>query len=137
LGDYRRIKECFPVPNTNIANHVKIRKGDMAKGWAESEVIAKESFFLPQSDHIAMETCSVRAEIKPDGHVIIHSPSQGPYIIRKKLSRHFGIDIGKITVHTPIVGGAFGESQINIGIQSIFINYSLHYGEICGGYNRI
>jgi CO/xanthine dehydrogenase Mo-binding subunit len=108
LGDYRRIKECFPAPGTNIANHVKIRKGDMAKGWAESEVIVEESFFLPQSDHIAMETRSVRAEIKPDGHVIVHSPSQCPYIIRKKLSRHFGIDAGKITVHTPMVGGSFG-----------------------------
>ncbi len=108
LGNYRRVKECFPAPNTNIANHVKIRKGDMSKGWAESEVIVEESFFLPQSDHIAMETRSVRAEIKPDGHVIIHTPSQAPYIIRKKLSRHFGIDVGKITVHTPMVGGAFG-----------------------------
>jgi CO/xanthine dehydrogenase Mo-binding subunit len=47
LGNYRRIKECFPTPNTNIANHVKIRKGDMATGWAESDVIVEESFFLP------------------------------------------------------------------------------------------
>ncbi len=108
LGNYRRIKECFPTPNTNIANHVKIRKGDMATGWAESDVIVEESFFLPQSDHIAMETRSVRVKIKPNGHVIIHSASQGPYIIRKKLSRHFGIDAGKITVHTPMVGGSFG-----------------------------
>jgi CO/xanthine dehydrogenase Mo-binding subunit len=43
-----------------------------------------------------------------DGQVIIHSPSQSPYIIRKKISRHFGVDTGKITVHTPMVGGAFG-----------------------------
>ncbi len=108
LGDYRRVKQCFPEPNTNIANHVKIRKGDMAKGWAESEVTAEESFFIPQSDHIALETRSVRAEIKADGQVIIHTPSQAPYIIRKKLARHFGIDNGKITVHTPMVGGSFG-----------------------------
>ncbi len=108
LGDYRRIKECFPVPGTNIANHVKIRKGDMAKGWAESEVIVEASFFLPQADHVALETRSVRAEIKEDGRVVVYSPSQAPYIIRKKLSRHFGFDTGKITVHTPAVGGAFG-----------------------------
>lgn len=108
LANYRQVKECLPIPGTNIANHVKIRKGDMAKGWAESEIIVEEHFSLPQSDHVAMETRSVRAEIKPDGHVIIHSPSQGPYIIRKKLSRHFGLDVGKIIVHTPMVGGAFG-----------------------------
>lgn len=108
LGNYRIMKACTPVPGTNNANHVKIRKGDMTKGWRKSEVIVEEDFFLPQSDHIAMETRSVRAEIRPDGHIIIHSTSQGPYIIRKKLSRHFNIDTGKITVHTPMVGGAFG-----------------------------
>lgn len=108
LADYRRVKQCFPEPNTNIANHVKIRKGDMAKGWAESAVTVEESFFIPQSDHIALETRVVRAEIKADGQVVIHTPSQAPYIIRKKLARHFGIDNGKITVHTPMVGGAFG-----------------------------
>ena len=108
LGSYRIMKECTPTPGTNIANHVKIRKGDMAKGWAESEIVVEENFFLPQADHVALETRSVRAEIKEDGQVIIHSPSQATYIIRKKLSRHFGIDVGKITVHTPMVGGSFG-----------------------------
>lgn len=108
IADYRKIKECYPIEKTNIANHVKIRKGDMAQGWSQSEVIAEASYVLPQSDHLAMETRSARALIREDGNIIIHSTSQSPYIIRKKLSRHFGIDAGKIIVHTPAVGGAFG-----------------------------
>ncbi|MCK9217920.1 MAG: xanthine dehydrogenase family protein molybdopterin-binding subunit [Firmicutes bacterium] len=108
LANYRKMKECTPQPGTNIANNVRIRKGDMIKGWEESEVIVEEYLYLPQADHIALETRSVKAEIKPDGNIIIHSSTQGPYIIRKKLSRHFNIDTGKITVHTPMVGGAFG-----------------------------
>lgn len=108
MAQYRLMKEVFPTPGTNIANHVKIRKGDMNQGWSESEVIVEESFTLPQSDHVALEMRSVRAEIKPDGQIIIHTSSQSPYIIRKKLSRHFGMDPGNIIVHTPYVGGAFG-----------------------------
>ncbi len=108
LGSYRRVKECQPVSGTNIANHVKIRKGDMAEGWSESRVTVEASVSLPQSDHVALETRSARAEVKPDGRVIIHTTSQGPFIVAKKISRHFGIDLGKITVHTPVVGGAFG-----------------------------
>ncbi len=46
LGDYRLVKECWPVQGSNIANHVRIRKGDMAKGWKESEVIVEASFTL-------------------------------------------------------------------------------------------
>ncbi|NLN48577.1 MAG: xanthine dehydrogenase family protein molybdopterin-binding subunit [Clostridiales bacterium] len=108
MADYRIMKECLPKPGTNIANHVKIRKGNMGKGWEESEVIVEETLVLPQADHLALETRSAKVEIKPDGRVIIHSTSQGTFIIKKKLSRHFNIDAGKITVHTPFVGGAFG-----------------------------
>jgi CO/xanthine dehydrogenase Mo-binding subunit len=112
LGNYRKVKECYPVPETNIANHVRIRKGDMAQGWAESEIIVEASFFLPQADHMALETRPVRAEVKEDGNVIIHFTSQVPYIIRKKISRHFNMDVRKITVHTPLVGGAFGGKAV-------------------------
>lgn len=108
LAQYRMTKEAYPTPGTNIASHIKIRKGDMAAGWAKSEVTVEEKFILPQSDHIALELRSVRLEIKPDGQVIVHTSSQSPFIVRKKLSRHFRLDPGSIIVHTPYVGGAFG-----------------------------
>jgi CO/xanthine dehydrogenase Mo-binding subunit len=108
VSRYRYMKEVMPIPGKNIAHYVKIRKGDMVKGWQESEVIAEESFILPQSDHAALETRSARVKIKPDGQIEIHTPTQAPFIIRKKFSRHFHMDSGKIIVHTPFVGGAFG-----------------------------
>lgn len=120
LQKYRKVKEVFPAQGTNVAHHVKIRKGDMEQGWAKSEVIVEGSYMLPQSDHVAMETRSVRAEIKPDGQLVIHSTSQGPFIIRKKISRHLGIDLGKITVYTPVVGGSFGGKS---AVQLEFIAY--------------
>jgi CO/xanthine dehydrogenase Mo-binding subunit len=50
----------------------------------------------------------VRAEIKEDGRVIIHTSSQAPFIVRKLISRYFGVQEGKVIVNTPFVGGAFG-----------------------------
>lgn len=108
MASYRILKPVSPIPNTNIANFVKIRKGNMNRGWQESEVTAEADFSLPQSDHVAMETRNVRAEIKEDGRVIIHTSSQAPFIVRKLLSRYFGVQEGKIIVNTPFVGGAFG-----------------------------
>ncbi|KLU63595.1 xanthine dehydrogenase molybdenum-binding subunit [Peptococcaceae bacterium CEB3] len=108
LGEYRRVKPVFPETNSNIADRVKVRKGDMGKGWAGSEITVEASFHLPQSDHVAMETRCVRAEIAPDGRVTIHSSSQAPFVIRKLISRYFLIDTGKITVIVPAVGGSFG-----------------------------
>jgi len=108
MNSYRILKPTSPMPNTNIANLVKIRKGNMQQGWQQSEVTVEANFSLPQSDHVAMETRNVRAEIKEDGRVIIHTSSQVPFIVRKLISRYFGVQEGKIIVNTPYVGGAFG-----------------------------
>lgn len=110
LAYYKKVKpdEIFPLPGTNIAQHIKVRKGDPAKGWAESDVTVESNFLLPQSNHIAMEPRNARAEIKPDGRVIIHASSQAPFDIRKMISQYFKLDQSKVIVHIPLVGGAFG-----------------------------
>lgn len=109
LGLYKHaVETVYPEPNTNIAQRIKIRKGDMAKGWAESEVVVEASYALPQSDHIAMETRNARAEIHADGHVVISSSTQAPFSVKKLISQYFGVEEGKVTVKTPLVGGGFG-----------------------------
>lgn len=108
MSSYKILKGVMPKPDTNIVNHVKIRKGDMEVGWNNSEIIVEETFTIPQSDHIALETRNVTAEIKPDGRVVIYTSTQGPFIVRKLLSRYFGVPEGKVIVNTPYVGGAFG-----------------------------
>ena len=109
LEQYQKaVKDIYPEPNTNIADRIKIRKGDMAQGWGESDVTVEASFQLPKSDHIAMETRNARAEIHPDGQVIITTSSQAPFSVKKTLSQYFKLEEGKITVKTPLVGGGFG-----------------------------
>lgn len=118
LGLYRIPKpEITPQPGTNIAQHVKIRKGDMEKGWKESEVVVEGTVTLPQSNHAYMEPRNVRAEIRPDGRLLIHTSSQAPFTVRKLLSQYFEIPENKIIVNTPLVGGAFGgKTPINLEI---------------------
>ncbi len=120
LGDYEIIDEVFPESNTNIANRTKIRKGDIKKGWDESEVTVEASFSFPPSDHAAMETRSVTVRILPDGRVIIYSCSQAPFAIKGLISYFFNIDPGKVIVHVPLVGGAYGGKT---AVQLEFIAY--------------
>lgn len=108
INNYRILKPVSPVPNTNIANLVKIRKGNIKKGWDESEFIVEAEFSLPQSDHVALETRNVRCEIKKNGKVEINTSTQGPFAVREFLSRYFQVPSGNIVVNTPYVGGAFG-----------------------------
>ena len=76
LGTYKREKNVYPEPGTNIANRTKIRKGNMDQGWAESDVVVEATFSFAPSDHTAMETRSSIAEIRHDGTVMITSSSQ-------------------------------------------------------------
>jgi CO/xanthine dehydrogenase Mo-binding subunit len=108
LGSYVMKKGNYPVPGTNIANHAKIRKGNMEAGWSNSEVVVEAKFSFKPSDHAAMETRCATAEIRPDGKIFISSSSQAPFMIKRLISNYFGEDIGKVIVKTPLVGGAYG-----------------------------
>jgi CO/xanthine dehydrogenase Mo-binding subunit len=108
LGEYKKDEESHPVPGTNIATHYQIRKGNMDKGWAESEVTVEASYSFAPSDHAAMETRCATCEILPGGTINIMTSSQSPYMVKKLIADYFGEDIGKIHVQTPFVGGAYG-----------------------------
>jgi CO/xanthine dehydrogenase Mo-binding subunit len=109
LGGYTLpVEDVYPEPGTNICDREKIRKGDIIKGFGESDVVIESKFALPQADHIAMETRSAQASVSADGTVRIRTSSQGPHEVKKILSKHFALDEGKVIVETPLVGGAFG-----------------------------
>lgn len=109
LDKYKKvIPQVFPEANSNIIHHAKIRKGDLPQGLADSEVTVEGTFSVPHADHIAMETRSSRAEILPDEQIIIHTASQGPFAVRKLISEHFGVELGKVVVNVPLVGGGYG-----------------------------
>lgn len=109
LINYEKVVDnVYPIENSNICNNLQIRKGDMQKGWAESEITVEGSFKLPQSDHAAMETRSARCKILPDGRVFITTSSQAPFTVQKLISEYFHFPEGNVVVHVPFVGGGFG-----------------------------
>ena len=120
LGHYETERDVKTEPGTNISHRTKIRKGDPTRGWAESSVEMEVHVSFSPSDHAAMETRSVSAEIQPKDHIIIYSSSQAPFTIKEQLSLVFNLEQRKITVITPLVGGAYGGKS---AIQLEFIAY--------------
>lgn len=113
-------EEICPIANSNISNHIKIRKGNMDYGWAQSDVKIEFSFSMPQSDHLAMETRNAMAEISSDGVVNIYTSTQAPFGVKEEISKIYNIPEGKVIVHTPLVGGAFGGKA---AVQLEFLAY--------------
>ncbi len=123
----KAMDDISPQKGANISNKVKIRKGDIDKGFRESDYIEEVRFALPQSDHIAMETrCSI-CEIMPDTRVNIITSSQSPFSVKQQLSKIFKIEEGKIRVHAPLVGGGFGgKSAVQQEILAYIASYSVN-----------
>lgn len=118
LGRYAHLsEEVYPIAESNISNHVKIRKGNMEYAWRESDTIVEYEFSMPQTDHLAMETRNAMCQISPDGTVNIYTSTQSPFGVKAEISTLYNVPQGKVIVHTPLVGGAFG------GKASVTIEY--------------
>ncbi|MGI6151404.1 MAG: xanthine dehydrogenase family protein molybdopterin-binding subunit [Christensenellales bacterium] len=107
-GYKKVVTDVYPEANTNIASRYRMRKGNAAAAFARCSAVVKRRFFLPPSDHMAMEVRTARAEITADETVLITTSSQSPYAVRTQLSEAFLIPQGKIRVQVPFVGGGFG-----------------------------
>lgn len=127
LGTYERIEHVYPEANSNIADCAKIRKGNMEQGWAASDVTVDGDFSLSPSDHIAMETRCVIAEIRPDSSVVFTSSTQSPFMIKKLMNDYFNLEEGKVIVNTPLVGGGYG-GKVPIQLELIAYMATLAVG---------
>ena len=74
----------------NLLKHIKVRKGDMEKGFAESDVILEHTFHTPIYEHAFIEPeCSIAVPL-PDGRMEIYVGSQIPYQDRTQVARAMG-----------------------------------------------
>lgn len=109
LHTYHTIKGVFfPRPHTNIANHARLRKGDVEEGFAAADAIVENEFSLPQVAHVPLETHRTVAHWKRNGAIEIWSSAQSPFAVRNLLSVALGMSHSRIRVVVPHVGGAFG-----------------------------
>lgn len=109
LGTYSWTKGVFfPEPGTNIASHIKIRKGNVDEAFKKADVILENTYTQPQVFHIPLETHTVIVQWGYDDKITIHSSSQSPFAIRDLFSVAFGLPKTKVEVNVPYVGGGFG-----------------------------
>ncbi|APC09374.1 xanthine dehydrogenase family protein molybdopterin-binding subunit [Neomoorella thermoacetica] len=109
LATYSWIKGVyFPKPGTNIANHFKVRKGDIEAGFARADLIVENKFFQPQVLHMPLETHVTIARWSSGDRIKIWTSAQSPFAVRDLLSMTIGVPRSHIEVIVPYVGGGFG-----------------------------
>jgi selenium-dependent xanthine dehydrogenase len=98
-------------PGGNLLKHIKVRKGDMAQGFAEADIVLEHTFHTPMHDHAFLEPeCSV-ARPTPDGRMEIYVGSQIPYQDRNQVARALGWDEERVHILGQLIGGGFGGKE--------------------------
>lgn len=102
--------------NTNILYHLPIRRGDMAKGWAEAEVIMERDYETQMLDHAFLQPEAVLAYVDERGHLVVQVASQYAHYDRGEIAHALGLKLNQVQVKTMSVGGAFGGRE-DISLQ--------------------
>lgn len=108
LDSYDIVPIFYPKKGTNIANHFKLRKGDVEKGFAEADLIVERDYEVPQMQHVPIETHKAAAHWSPDGKLTVWSTAQSPNVVRQLLAKSLDIPMHKIRVISSYIGGGFG-----------------------------
>jgi xanthine dehydrogenase molybdenum-binding subunit len=107
----------------NLLKHIKVRKGDMEKGFAEADVILERTFHTPMYDHAFIEPeCSIGVPLAAGrkaphdlGGVEIYCGSQIPYQDRQQVARVMGWDESRVRIVGQLMGGGFGGKEDVMG----------------------
>lgn len=108
------------APN-NITAHIPIRVGDIAGGFAQSDLVVEQVYTTQPVEHAYLEPEAGLCYVDPDGVVTVISPSQNITHHRHMLARILALPINKVRFIMSPVGGGFGgkEDMIYQGILAL------------------
>ncbi len=119
LGSYSYVAAAFtPKPGTNVANHTRLRKGDVDKGFAESAWVLEREYSCPSVQHVPMETHVAIVKWAKGDQVTIWTSAQSPFTVRNLFCHALSLPHNNVRVHIPYVGGGFG-GKAGIGVEPL------------------
>ena len=99
----------------NLLKHIKVRKGDIEKGFAESDVILERTYHTATTDHAFMEPeCSI-GRITEDGRIEVYVGSQIPYSDRSQVAAVMNLPEDRVRIKGMLIGGGFGGKEDIMG----------------------
>ncbi len=111
-----------PIPDSNVASHIKLRKGDVAAGFQAADLVLEETFYCPRMHHCYMEPHAVLAQYTPD-KITVWSNGQRAFDIRTYMADLFGLPMSKVRVINTMIGGGFG-GKITAKLEPIAVALS-------------
>ncbi len=102
----------------NIIKHIPIRKGDVARGFEQADVIIESEYHTPAQEHAYLQPEAGLAYTDDEGRLAIAVAGQWTHEDQGQIAHALGLPEEKIRVIYPAIGGAFGGRE-DMSVQII------------------
>jgi CO/xanthine dehydrogenase Mo-binding subunit len=100
--------QAAPTKAVNISQQAKLGRGDVAKAFAESDVIVEKTYRVPMVHQGYLEPHAVLAQWDTNGQLTLYSSTQGSFNTRSEVADVLHIEENRIKVIPVECGGGFG-----------------------------
>lgn len=98
-------------PSGNMLKHIKVRKGDVKRGFQDADLILEHTFRTAITEHAFIEPeCSIARPLD-DGRVEVYVGSQIPYSDRSQVARVLDWPEERVRIIGQLMGGGFGGKE--------------------------
>ena len=97
-----------PGWNGNVTKMLELAFGEVEEELAASEVKVEGDYYFEGSTHAPIEPHCAIGYMDPGGKLTVWSSTQVPHYLHRELARVLELDVARVRVIQPAVGGAFG-----------------------------
>ncbi len=102
------VPQLHPHSADNVAYSYRIRKGDLAAGFREADVIIEGVYQTPVQEHAYLQPEAGVAYLDEEGRVTVEVAGQWTHVDQEQIAHALAIPKEQVRVIYPAIGGAFG-----------------------------
>src|SRR5712691_11459923 len=103
-----RNKDDGPDKQTNVANHLQFKRGDVEAGFKSADYVVEREYHTSMVHQGYIEPHAAVGIYNPDGHATIYCSTQGTFVVRSMSAGVLGMQESSIKVVPAEIGGGFG-----------------------------
>ena len=97
---------------------IPLRKGDVARAFAEADVVLEDTFSTSWQEHAFLQPEAGIASIDEQGRVVVETAGQWLHEDRRQIAQILGLEEERVIVRYAAIGGAFGGRE-DLSIQHL------------------
>jgi len=102
----------------NVLLHQKIRHGDVARGFAEADVIVEGTFTTQWQEHAYLQPDAGLAYVDEQGRIVIETVGQWLHEDRRQIAEILQLPEDQVVIKYAKIGGAFGGRE-DLSVQAL------------------